>query len=273
MAKPIPTGRDLSNPRSFQSNRSVDLSKVPGAVAAAARAAAQGYGAARGGIGAALGSTASAASRPFSVGDAERFGPYVPNLQSAGMPAGSTVSIPGSPSRGRVDNAIKQIAADLAANEFGANRRSRGTVNPFESATSGAGAGVRPSTDYSAADIGSLGALVQATGNSPRFDPQTGIAAALTRATQPQGGLGALEGETAARQRRAAPAESGPPRPRQIPSSRDGRRRSGHRPRPAPAQRVVLARPAVLARHERRHRGACGNLGPAKRRHHPPRGA
>lgn len=206
MAKPIPTGRDLSNPRSFQSNRSVDLSKVPGAVAAAARAAAQGYGAARGGIGAALGSTASAASRPFSVGDAERFGPYVPNLQSAGMPAGSTVSIPGSPSRGRVDNAIKQIAADLAANEFGANRRSRGTVNPFESATSGAGAGVRPSTDYSAADIGSLGALVQATGNSPRFDPQTGIAAALTRATQPQGGLGALEGETAARQRRAAPA-------------------------------------------------------------------
>jgi hypothetical protein len=204
MAKPIPTGRDLSNPRSFQSNRSVDLSKVPGAVAAAARAAAQGYGAARGGIGAALGSTASAASRPFSASDAERFGPYVPNLQGAGMPAGSTVSIPGSPSRGRVDNAIKQIAADLAANEFGANRRSRGTVNPFESATSGAGAGIRPPTDYSAADIGSLGALAQSTGvpSAGGLDNlQAGINAAIARATQPQGGLGALEGETAARQR------------------------------------------------------------------------
>ena len=154
--------------------------------------------------------------------DAARFGPYVPNLLDQGglnlgrasvppTAAGATLPMPGTPSRGRVDAAIKQIAADSLAAEGLTNRynvRSGGTVNPFERATSGAGAGPR-STDWSVIDPGTLG---RQQGWGPGGPPaggldnlQAGIDAAVARATQPEGGLGALEGETAARQRRAAP--------------------------------------------------------------------
>ena len=186
MAPPT-KGKDLANLGKGKT-RGVDLSQIRSGLL-------QGREGLKSGVDAAK-SFVAGAGRPFNATDAERFGPLVPNLEGAGMPASSTLSMPGTPSRGRVDAAIRQIAADRAAAEGLTNsydvRSGGGGINPF--AGGGVSTPVRPSTDYGAADIGSLGALVQATGNSPRFDPQTGIAAALARATQPTG-LGGLEGE------------------------------------------------------------------------------
>ena len=186
MAPPT-KGKDLANLGKGKT-RGVDLSQIRSGLL-------QGREGLKSGVDAAK-SFVAGAGRPFNATDAERFGPLVPNLEGAGMPASSTLSMPGTPSRGRVDAAIRQIAADRAAAEGLTNRydvrSGGGGINPF--AGGGVSTPVRPSTDYGAADIGSLGALVQATGNSPRCDPQTGIAAALARATQPTG-LGGLEGE------------------------------------------------------------------------------
>ena len=186
MAPPT-KGKDLANLGKGKT-RGVDLSQIRYGILKGREGLKSGVDAAK--------SFVAGAGRPFNATDAERFGPLVPNLEGAGMPASSTLSMPGTPSRGRVDAAIRQIAADRAAAEGLTNRydvrSGGGGINPF--AGGGVSTPVRPSTDYGAADIGSLGALVQATGNSPRFDPQTGIAAALARATQPTG-LGGLEGE------------------------------------------------------------------------------
>ena len=122
-----------------------------------------------------------AAGRPFSATDAARFGPLVPNLetwqtqkpaeipeQRTGFkaPAGQTLSMPGTPSRGRVDDAIRQIAADRAAAEGLTNLydvRSGGRVNPFESATSGAGTFTQ-GANYAPIDQSHLGRLRDPTG-------------------------------------------------------------------------------------------------------------
>ena len=184
------------------------VSNVPGALATGARGAQQGYGAARGGIATAIDTAIDYAGRPFSATDAARFGPLVPNLEGGPMAAGSTLSMPGTPSRGRVDDAIRQIAADRAAAEQGATRRSRGTVNPWETATDTSGPERGTRGGWLPPDVSHLGRLREPTGvpvPGALDNLQALVEGAVARATQPQGGLGALEGETAATQRSRTP--------------------------------------------------------------------
>ena len=189
MAPPT-KGKDLANLGKGKT-RGVDLSQIRSGLL-------QGREGLKSGVDAAK-SFVAGAGRPFNATDAERFGPLVPNLEGAGMPASSTLSMPGTPSRGRVDAAIRQIAADRAAAEGLTNRydvrSGGGGINPF--AGGGVSTPVRPPTDYRAPDIGSLGPLVQSTGVPPAGgldNLQAGINAAVARATQPTG-LGGLEGE------------------------------------------------------------------------------
>ena len=189
MAPPT-KGKDLANLGKGKT-RGVDLSQIRSGLL-------QGREGLKSGVDAAK-SFVAGAGRPFNATDAERFGPLVPNLEGAGMPASSTLSMPGTPSRGRVDAAIRQIAADRAAAEGLTNRydvrSGGGGINPF--AGCGVSTPVRPPTDYRAPDIGSLGPLVQSTGVPPAGgldNLQAGINAAVARATQPTG-LGGLEGE------------------------------------------------------------------------------